>query len=1588
MTAKPRSRWWRRLWRLTLLVVAARVLLALLLAPLLSFAAGFAGLTVTMRSASLSLSGMALRLEDVMVLDADRPLEPPLLVAQEIGLDVSSLLLLRGELGIVDAAVSGARISLTRRSDGSLRLPASWSPSPTAAPPVATPPPVAESAPTPPTFALPLRIASARLHDCRLHLADEAAPGAPIDITLDVDVDDVGRFDRPGTIVVRAQSPRWLDRFTLQAEVLATPDRLHATWEGHVRGVPPASLPLPREFAAALQDTRLLALTMGGELDGEIPPGASHRLLAGAVHLDVEGDHNDPLHLALRLGPPTDRGADAGIPFELEFAALGLVKQLRLHDGELRLHAASTMVRASLAAEEAKLPWLRPLLAAQGVTMPEAGVSVHAQAEVEFGDGITGSLRGLQIAGGELELALPRLDVRGLRAADGGLAIDSVVVRGPHVAVHTEADGVLVFAGIRLGKRPPGPGDGAAADAPAAVVPPAASAGLPHLRIGSLDWTEGSVAWTDGSLTPPATLRVEELSVRGDALTLGASAPPARLQISARLDGAIAELQLDATLESSPTALRGGVGLTARGVTGGSALPWLQRLGITPALQAGALQLRADAAIEFAPEGTRLQARLHDLALRDGDELLLSLDSVQGTAMHFGEAPDLGSWEVERPFLQVRRLADGSLRALGLHFPSGATPAAAAAPAARPAPAPGGAAPAAPLRLGPLSLRDGRVQFDDGAGPPLELGLQATVGRIDADAPFPFTLTAALPGPLAAARLAGQAALGPAPRAELQLVAEGLHGAAMQRLLPPPLRCELADGRLQLGAKLAQQAGPAGEQSLELTGLQLTDGDAEWFAIDRCAIQLAAATADHVHVRDLAVQGVRATVQLGADGMRAGGFVLPPAGAAPATAPGAAPAAPHGAPGVRVPRLSVDALAIACERVVLRDTRQVGGEPLVFTGTLAMDPWAAGPDVETPPPARLRLLGSAQPLCAELRADLTLDPFALAPTAEVQVRAVVDPTAVPRVLPPLAATLQGTTDRATLTATMHARLDLRRRDARRFDFSRPFGGELACEAIELRDEVAQQPIASVRSLAVNARAIDVRSGDVLLRSLELDDPIVSATRTPEGVELLGFRLLPAKDAPPVPPAAAPPAGGGEPSEFTVDRLEVGGLNLTLRDQTTTPPTLLPIAGCDVELTRFSTRGFREVLPFGFSVSLRGGNVPFARRILRSSMFAGILGSAAAAAGLGAGELDREERPLLDELQLVGHLQAYPRWKGQVRAELTAFELPALRGLAKSGGVEINDGVFDHSLTVDLRGFDGIDVRSTTVFTWLSLSEPPGGPISTYLRLPAPLDTVLFLLRNDADEHRLQLQLHIPAEGPFAAAIQDVIAEAVLRILAGAVGGAAGRATGMLTGALGLTGGPTANIQVPVAFAPGSSAPAALDLRTVRDALAGDAQLEVVLLHELSAADLQRAEHLATPPPEEIAEHGKRLRLRRDQLLADRPQLAATVAALYGAGRMQEARLRQAELVAHDEVLGDVERTLYEVLGMLADDTPRAQKRRTEAAAKALGTARLAEVQAALASALPGLAKDRVVLRPARAVPTAELAAGGQVVVTVRRSSAR
>ena len=514
---------------------------------------------------------------------------------------------------------------------------------------------------------------------------------------------------------------------------------------------------------------------------------------------------------------------------------------------------------------------------------------------------------------------------------------------------------------------------------------------------------------------------------------------------------------------------------------------------------------------------------------------------------------------------------------------------------------------------------------------------------------------------------------------------------------------------------------------------------------------------------------------------------------------------------------------------------------------------------------------------------------------------------------------------------------------------------------------------------------------MLLRSLEIDGPVFDAKQTTAGIECLGLRFLAAPGARPV--AAGPPelpaakAPASTSPEFAIDRAHLHGLAVTWLDTTTEPATLLPITDVEIDAQRITSRAFREARSIPFTVSLQGGLVQLPKRILKSSVIAGFLSSATQAI---AGDDDvhaMEARSLLDELRIEGSLQLAPQLTGRVRTRLSDFELVALRNLAKQSGVDIADGVLNHRSTIDLRGDRGIEVSSNSVFTWLSLSEPPGGPISTYLRLPAPLDTVLFLLRNDADEQRIPINLTLPQQGLNAGTAVDAAVNALVAVLADAVKSAAGRATNLVTGVIGLGADPTAKVATAADFAPGQVVPLTCELQCVLDAVHGETEKTIVLTHELGTDDLARVQAIVNPDPAVVQSAIANLRRARSNLLERRQPLAAELAAHYDAGRMREARTLQQRLADLDQEIGELEQTLAAALQHLTPDARRSQQR-GKAAAIELGEARLQQLAAQLRTAQPGLPADAIELRPVRAVPVQGLPGGGRVTMTVKRRTAR
>ena len=129
----------------------------------------------------------------------------------------------------------------------------------------------------------------------------------------------------------------------------------------------------------------------------------------------------------------------------------------------------------------------------------------------------------------------------------------------------------------------------------------------------------------------------------------------------------------------------------------------------------------------------------------------------------------------------------------------------------------------------------------------------------------------------------------------------------------------------------------------------------------------------------------------------------------------------------------------------------------------------------------------------------------------------------------------------------------------------------------------------------------------------------------------------------------------------------------------------------------------------------------------AGLIVGLVSSAGSLIGA-KGETGIEHRPLMQELVAQGRLTLFPWPEGRLRISLTGLELTALRGPAASSGVSIIDGVLDAGIDMRSTGAYAFDTDATLIFQHLALEESSDGPISTYLRLPAPTNTVIFVLK--------------------------------------------------------------------------------------------------------------------------------------------------------------------------------------------------------------------------------------------------------------------
>ncbi|MBI1382670.1 MAG: hypothetical protein GC161_16465 [Planctomycetaceae bacterium] len=953
-------------------------------------------------------------------------------------------------------------------------------------------------------------------------------------------------------------------------------------------------------------------------------------------------------------------------------------------------------------------------------------------------------------------------------------------------------------------------------------------------------------------------------------------------------------------------------------------------------------------------------------------------------------------------------------------------------------PAPPSAAPALPaLAVGPIELSDLALTWRDAiAGLETALVAEVDLARLDTQAGGEVALgvRAQLEGSADQLEASGTIRVDPADlRLDLDLVGAGLRAGPLAAYLPAGVFFGPDDraARAQLRAGVTLAADGLRDLFVEVADAKVgpAEGDADLALRSlRTRVRHLASDQSAIDVEELVLEGLTLAAHLHGEsgGVSALGFRWEPeapaaaeSAAEPAQTPApkttddeptfreataeaaAAPAAPPGA----VPRIHVGRFDLELAGLVIRDDAAApDAAPFELRGRLA----TPGPLVlldptpQTLAPWQLAFTGSALPAVRAWNVDVTVAPYADEPRAEVTAGAEgLSSSALLTSLPSLERWVTaGALEDGTAAAKLTAELSWRRRGPLDFSLRDGFAAELELSGAELRATPGGERLVGLDDLFVDVRRYQPTTGDLHIASIEFERPSLRATLREDSLEVLGLRIpIPAEpdaadaeseppqaestdaDAAPTPAeaetAAAPAATATTAGPLVrIDSIVGRGLDVELLDTTVTPNLRVPLNRLEFEVRGFTTRALVEPVPIGFALYLGADDVELPKRVPYRSLLGGLASAATSVLGGGGEEVELESRPLFGELAVVGRIAPAPVPVGWTRVELDGFELTGLRGAAAESGVKIGDGTLDFRARIDFEPDATIEVESNTSLTYLSLSEPAGGPISRYLRLPAPLDSVLYVLRNEDGEQRIPLRFSLDEKGLSFRDLASTVSKALGRLITDAVASSPMRLTGGLTDLVGLTGGGETEAaddapEGAVTFPSGSilfDSRSASGLNTIAERLADDPELRVVLEHRFGASDLARAGRFANPSDTDTRELGRQLETRRSSLARRRAIAAVDVRSAYALGATEAAEARRRELVALDEELAASEDALDELYELLRPGADRRADRRTRAAALAVAALRQERVREALIARGAPEDEGRIEVRRARYEP--------------------
>jgi hypothetical protein len=701
---------------------------------------------------------------------------------------------------------------------------------------------------------------------------------------------------------------------------------------------------------------------------------------------------------------------------------------------------------------------------------------------------------------------------------------------------------------------------------------------------------------------------------------------------------------------------------------------------------------------------------------------------------------------------------------------------------------------------------------------------------------------------------------------------------------------------------------------------------------------------------------------------------------------------------IEPPLVEIDAVRVEVSRIAFTDHSRPESRPLVIDALSLVNATPLrflGPEPEAHDAAKFVFEARIDPLIENVRVDLDLEPFATEPSIKTVVAVSgIRSEGLFQIVPELAETLDSSEERESVCDFgLRAELFVRpkRRGVLDSPFAAPFALELAVRDIAWKDRAGDKVLLGLDALDVHGQRIDPSTGDVHLSSIEfvrphgfveLDavglhvlglvvkvpstaetGPTSTPTESSEADSALATAVASGSETPVVASAdgatstrersaatnAASQTIPANQPEIRVDRITISGIDFTAIDARTPPAMVVPLSELEIEVRGVTTRALVENRPIRFSVYLASGEVELEKR-LSGGVLSGAMSDVFSLVVSGSvGEASAlEKRRFFEELSTSGTISFHPHPNGDVKFAIGTLDLANLRGPAKSFGVELSGGLLDVAARARIDSSGAIDLRSRTSLTDSEISEPPDGPIYRYLHLPAPLEPVLFALRDENGTIGIPLSIAVPPSGrPSLGALGAAASSTFLSIITNALAAAPVRVVGSV-----LPLDIFASVVKPreplvVDFAPASARISQLSevaLASSASEFAADETLAVRLRHELGRGDLERALVIANPSPEHSREISRAFRDRRASLEAERADAAERLRAAHAAGLGGTLGDLTQRVRALDREIGLAERGIDDALEFLRPGAERAAPRRATRALIALGTSRLAAVR--------------------------------------------